>query len=109
MYKRRPNSSKEKELSDWYLCWLKASKNKDQNRATESREPQLHKAKLVQRNLKTEDLTFSVGSLHGTCVEMQTAFTAVALKEKLSFLLGSGSQIAQKSTVSRQIINTSKV
>ena len=27
LYKRRRNLSREKELSDWYLCWLQAAKN----------------------------------------------------------------------------------
>ena len=88
MYKRRRNLSREKELSDWYLCWLQAAKIRDQNKAKQSREPQLHKAKLVQRNLNTGVLTFSTGSLHGTYVEMENLFIAVALKEKLSFLTG---------------------
>ena len=41
---------------------------------------------MDQRTLNTGVLTFSAGSLHGTCVEMQNLFTVVALKEKLSFL-----------------------
>ena len=57
-------------------------------RSKQSREPQLHKAKLVQRNLNTGVLTFSAGSLHRTCVEMQNLFTGVALKEKREFLTG---------------------
>ena len=44
LYKRRWNLSREKELSDWYLCWLQAAKIRDQNKAKQSREPQLHKA-----------------------------------------------------------------
>ena len=88
---------------------VKGCKNIDQNRATKDKEPQLHKAKLVQHKSNTVSLTFSAGNPFGTCVEMQTAFTVPALKEKLSFPLVSGSQNAQKSTVSGQIRNTSKV
>lgn len=88
LYKRRQNLSREKELSDSYLCWLQAAKIRDQNKAKQSREPQLHKAQLDQRTLNTEVLTFSVGSLHGTCVEMQNLFTGSALKEKREFLTG---------------------
>lgn len=94
LYKRRWNLSREKELLDWYLCWLQAAKVRDQNKVKQSREPQLHKGKLVQRNLNTGVLTFSTGSLHETCVEMQNPFTGSVLKEKLSFLTGFGSQIA---------------
>ena len=65
-------------------CKNQRSKKKEK----QSREPQLHKGKLVQRNLNTGVLTFSAGSLHGTCVEMQNLFTGVALKEKREFLTG---------------------
>ena len=67
---------------------VKGCKNRHQNRETEDREPQLHKAKLVQRKSNTVSLTFSAGSLHGTCVEMQTAFTVSALKGETLVSLG---------------------
>jgi len=60
----------------------KRLQNNTENWATGSRGPQLHKAKLVQRNSNTVSLTFSAGSLHGTCVAEQAAFTVVALKRK---------------------------
>ena len=69
----------------------KRLQNNSENWATGRRGPQLHKAKLVQRKSNTVCLTFSAGGLHGTCVAKQAAFTAVALKRKISFLTVSGS------------------
>ena len=67
---------------------VKGCKNRDQNRATEDKEPQLHKATLVQRRSNTVSLTFSAGSPFGTCVEMQTAFTVPAMKRETLVSLG---------------------
>ena len=67
---------------------VKGNKNRDQNRAKDSKEPQLHKATLVQRRYNTVSLTFSAGSPFGTCVEMQTAFTVPALKGETLVSLG---------------------
>jgi len=69
----------------------KRLQNNIENWATGSRGPQLHKAKLVQRNSNSVSLTFSTGSLHGICVAEQAAFRAVALKRKISSLTVSGS------------------
>ena len=67
---------------------VKGCKKRDQNRAKADKEPQLHKATLVQRRSNTVSLTFSVGGPFGTCVEMQTAFTVPALKRETLVSLG---------------------
>ena len=67
---------------------VKGCKNRDQNRKKEDKEPQLHKATLVQRRSNTVSLAFSAGSPSGTCVEMQTAFTVPALKRETLVSLG---------------------
>ena len=78
-------------------------KNNIENWATDSRESQLHKAKLDQRRCCTVNLRCSVGSPFGTYVAAQVAFAAAALKRQLSSLSDFGSQFAQKSMVFGQI------
>ena len=77
-----------KGLSDQHLYLVKGCKNRDQNRAIKDKEPQLHKATLVQCRYNTVSLTFSAGSPFGTCVEMQTAFTMLAMKRETLVSLG---------------------
>ena len=88
LYKNEAEFKQRKGVSEVVPMLVKGCKNRDQNRAKDSKEPQLHKATLVQRKCNTVSLTFSAGSLHGTCVEMQTAFTVSALKGETLVSLG---------------------
>ena len=87
----------------WVYRLTTSCKNNIENWATDSREPQLHKAKLDQRRYYIVNLTCSTGSPFGTCVSAQLAFVAAALKRQLSSLSDFGSQFAQKSMVFGQI------